>query len=297
MMESLSLIALAFLSRPRLCKSSEFFGYPWSAVTNLSHVERGFPRKFLGIPLRRGETIRKVDDFQPSVRFFQPRELWVKLPVTKRLLDAGDFAQCPIHWQSKWWKAYHVGLFFLALACASLQNSFGYPWSAVTNLSHVERGFPRKFLGIPLWRGETIRKVDDFQPSVHFFQPRELWVKLPVTKRLLDAEDFAQCPIHWQSKWWKAYHFGLFFVAKLVQVFRILWISLECCDQSQPCGKRSSSKVFGHSFAAGGNQKEGRRFSAFSAFLSAERALSEVACHKAAFGRWRFRTVSDPLAE
>ena len=74
-----------------------------------------------------------------------------------------------------------------------------------------------------------------------------------------------------------------------MQVFRILWISLECCDQSQPCGKRISSKVFGHSFVAGGNHKEGRRFSAFSAFLSAERALSEVACHKAAFGRWRFR--------
>ena len=198
-MESLS--RWAFLSRPRLCKSSEFFGYPWSAVTNLIHVERGFPRKFLGIPLRRGETRRKVDDFQPSVRFFQPRELWVKLPVTKRLLDAGDFAQCLIHWQI-----------------------------------------------IPSNNGKLITLGFSFSPS-------------------------------------------------LVQVFRILWISLECCDQSQPCGKRISSKVFGHFFAAGGNHKEGRRFSAFSAFLSAESALSEVACHKAAFGRWRFCTVSDPLAD
>ena len=54
-----------------------------------------------------------------------------------------------------------------------------------------------------------------------------------------------------------------------------------------------SSKVFGHSFAAGGNHKEGRQFPAFSALLPAERALSEVACHKTAFGCWRFRTVSD----
>ena len=81
-----------------------------------------------------------------------------------------------------------------------------------------------------------------------------------------------------------------------LQVFKILWISLERHDQSKPCEKKISSNVFRHSFAARGKQK-GRKYSAFSAVLSAERPLSEVACHKRAFGCWRFRTVFDPLAD
>ena len=57
----------------------------------------------------------------------------------------------------------------------------------------------------------------------------------------------------------------------------------------------NARKVLGTPLWRGGNHKEGRQFPGFSALLSAERALSEVACHKAAF--WTLEICSQPLTQ
>ena len=51
-----------FLSCPSLFKFSEFFGYPWSAMTNLRHCGKMIFLKVFGIPLQGGETRKKVTE-------------------------------------------------------------------------------------------------------------------------------------------------------------------------------------------------------------------------------------------